>query len=445
MHKVLHYRANSLGYYAIAYGCGFIVGLRFANEVMAMIYLGLVIFCVFLAFHNKYLQVLCLLPYLMYTEMFIRAFVVFIPYLFMQYALAFIFFILVVKSAVTARKHTTGYILFLFFVFIEFLNSYRSESPDTARFALINSLVLVFVILWASFNYLTPVQVNKILNHVKYASVYLCGYILVRYLLGNPVFQSANSGTEGTNGLAPVQLSGYLGFSCVIFFFSIMNDMERRQTIINTAFLCMCSIYMLLTFSRGGVYFLGSVMLAYFLFNSRKMKSWFLLLLLIPCALFVFNYVNSKTTGLIEDRYQQEGTSGRDKLVEAGWELFLREPFAGVGPGNFNNEIVKQDLYVVGSGAHNEFMRVAAEDGILGIFTFWGFFVVLFIQILRRKKAQREYAFYFLLLFCLMVVHNGLKVSLEPLVLLLAIATPSIIVKKKKAHADTPKKLALTS
>jgi O-antigen ligase len=116
--------------------------------------------------------------------------------------------------------------------------------------------------------------------------------------------------------------------------------------------------------------------------------------------------------------------------------LFEQDPIAGVGTANYNTEIVKRGFYSGESGAHNEFIRVAAEHGIIGIVTYWGFYVVLIYEILRRRKIQREYALYFLVVFCLITVHNGLKISIQPLILMLVVATPSYLVVKRKKNVQ---------
>jgi len=191
---------------------------------------------------------------------------------------------------------------------------------------------------------------------------------------------------------------------------------------------------MLLSFSRGGLYFIGVIMVLYFFFNRTRVKSYFLLLILIPVVILVYFYVTSATNGLIVHRYEQEGSSGRDQLVKAGWNLFISQPLAGVGTGNFNQEIKGENLYGVEAGAHNEFMRAAAEHGVLGIISYWGFFVFLFFEILGRRKIQKEFAIYFLVFFCMICVHNGLKISLQPLLLMVAIATPSLVRVRKKSN-----------
>ncbi|MEP7319840.1 MAG: O-antigen ligase family protein, partial [Panacibacter sp.] len=274
-------------------------------------------------------------------------------------------------------------------------------------------------------------------------SIYLCGVVLARYLMGGVVF-STHSGSEGTNGLAPVQISGYLGFSCTVFFFSIMSEMERKKILINLFLFSLTAVIMLLSFSRGGVYFIAAMMILYFFFNRTVIKSYFLFLLVVPFGLLIYYSASETTNGLIEQRYEQEGSSGRDMLVEAGWSLFISQPLAGIGTGNFNAEIKAQNLYGQESGAHNEFIRVAAEDGILGIITYWMFFIALFVDILGRSKIQREYGIYFLVFFCLVIIHNGLKISLQPFLLTLAVATPTMVAVKKKKHV-TPSGSQLTT
>ena len=61
----------------------------------------------------------------------------------------------------------------------------------------------------------------------------------------------------------------------------------------------------------------------------------------------------------------------------------------------------------------------------------------------QRNKVQREFALYFLALFCLIIIHNGLKISVQPYLILLAVATHSIqTVKRKKNLYQTSQSLA---
>jgi O-antigen ligase len=438
--KRVHY--NSIIGYSIALITGILVGFRISPQFIAVPYVLLSIVCLYFAFQNDIRMVLSILPYLIYTEIFIRAYVLIVPYLYLQYLFIVVFGVLILRSGGKVKLHSRTFVFLFLFMLIELINTTRSDAPDISRSLVTNDLVLVIIALWSSFSIVKPVLANKILNNIKYAGIYLCGIVIARYLVGDVLF-SGYSASEGTNGLAPVQISGYLGFSCTVFFFSIMNDQERRNLLLNLVLFSITAIIMLLSFSRGGLYFLGILMFFYFLFNRTQVKSYFLFLLLIPVGLLIYYYVSKKTHGLIVERYQEEGSSGRDRLIEAGWTLFKSEPLAGVGTGNFNSEIKKLGLYTVESGAHNEFIRVAAEDGILGIIAYGCFYILLFYEILRRSGIRREYAIYFLLFFCLINVHNGLKISLQPLLLILAVATPNLVSVKKKKNVSDSKKFAI--
>ena len=117
--------------------------------------------------------------------------------------------------------------------------------------------------------------------------------------------------------------------------------------------------------------------------------------------------------------------------MKVAFELFKENPVTGVGTGNFNTTISQKKMYVVESGAHNEFARVAAEHGIIGILFYWGFFIVLFLDILKREKLQKQFATYFFVLFCAIIVHNGLKISIQPILLMLAVGISSVMYKPK--------------
>jgi O-antigen ligase len=86
-----------------------------------------------------------------------------------------------------------------------------------------------------------------------------------------------------------------------------------------------------------------------------------------------------------EDGYLKEGFSARWRLWMRGIELMLEHPFLGVGAGAFPVAEAGETFRDLGRGgylgAHNSFIQVGAELGILGI--------VLFVYLLYR--AIRNY------------------------------------------------------
>lgn len=432
--------SNSIIGYLIAVCIGIVVGFRTAPELMIIPYSLLTVLCLYFALQNDAPKMLCVLPYLIYSEMYMRAYVHAVPYLFMPYLYIILFLILILRNSTQVKMYSRAVVFFFFYFIIEFINYTRAYDIDIARGLLVNTIALTLIVIWGSFNFLPSQAVYNILKHVKYASVYLCGIVIARHIIGGVEFTGVSS-SETINGMAPVQISGYLGFSCTVFFFTIISGVENRKIIINIVLLTVAAVIMLLSFSRGGLYFLMIMMTLYFLFNRTDVKLYFLLLLLIPLSLLVYFYVYDKTEGLLIERYEEEGTSGRDELVRAGITIFLEEPLAGIGLGNFQTEVARRGLYRQEAGAHNEFIRVGAEDGILGMITYWGFFIALFLEIWKRGKLQREYGVYFLLFFCLISIHNGLKISLQPLLLLLAVSTPSIKQVRLTSKTNAARKL----
>lgn len=428
-------KENTIFSYGVAFLSGLAIGFgAFPVSLAAVLYTAMGAVCLFFAFQNDVRKVFSVLPYLVYSEIFIRGKASFIPYLFIQYLMIGVFVFLIIKEGTKVKINSRAFVFILLFALVELGNSFRAQDEVYARTLIVNTFLLAVIVTWSSFNILRPTLINTFLNNIKTASVFLCGYALVRQITGGNSY-ALTASSEAINGLAPDQISGYLGVSCSVVFLSLMNE-GQKKLLLNLGVLIVTSLVMVISFSRGGVFFLGAVMGLYFLFNSQKTKSYYLFLILIPAGFIVYTYVVSETNGIIKQRYALEGSSGRDQLVQAGINLFLQEPIAGVGTSNYNKEIKARHLYAEESGAHNEFVRVAAEHGIIGVITYYGFYLFLFFEIMNRRKIQREYAIYFFTLFCLIIVHNGLKISIQPLLLMLVVGTPSFTLVKSKKNVQ---------
>ncbi len=397
--------------------------------VTGWLYIGVAILCVFKAINGDVEGFFCTLPYAIFTEVFVRGFARWVPYLTLQYLFIICFPILILRGSKLRTPHFKGFFLLVLFCAMEILNNLYPDRPISVRSIVVNSFALLGAVAWASYNNMKPVFINKVLNNVKIAFIYLTGIVFVAHLTGK-INYGLYSSSEASNGLAPVQLSGYLGTGCILLFLSIMNPEDSKHKLINVLILAFCATVMVLTFSRGGLYFIGVVVALYLFYNRAKLGQYFQVIFLVPIAFFIYSYVVNQTGGKIVDRYEQEGTSNRDELVRIGFKIFADNPVIGVGTSNFNTTIKKEKLFSEESGAHNEFVRAAAEHGILGLIFYWGFYISLIVTILRRRQPQKQYAMYFFALFCLIMVHNGLKISLQPIIILFAIATPTPLLKK---------------
>lgn len=420
-----------LGHYIVALLFGLAAGFELIPaNIVAFLYLGLVLMIVFRAIQGNLSAFFTIIPYAIFGEIFMRAFAEWVPYLTLQYTFIFCFLILIIRTGLRAC-HFKGFMFLLLFTMLEVVNNMFPYRLDVSRAILTNSLALVMPVIWASYHPLSPVLINKFMNNVKIACIMLVGVVLVAHISGDIQYEGYSS-SEASNGLAPVQISGYIGVACSFFFLSIMNSEKTRQRWVNIIALVIAATAMALTFSRGGIYFLGIVIMMYLFFNRSKTRSFGLFMFLVPMVMVAYYFVVEQTQGKIIERYKQEGASNREVLVEVGFTIFKRNPWIGVGTGNFNSVAFRENLYPEESGAHNEFVRAAAEHGVPGIIFYWGFFLALFLHIYARREPKRQYAMYFFVLFCLISIHNGLKISIQPFLLMLAVGTPNLIHQKVK-------------
>ncbi len=410
--------------YFITIQTGVYLGSSFVPDaIFGFAYITFAFVIIFFAFMGDIKKVLTLVPFFSYSEIYVRGSVHFINYLFGGYVVLAIFVILLIRQNTTFTLHSRSFAFLFAYAIIDLVDCTRTNEPDFARATTTYSFLLSMVALWSASNLFSVASFNTYLKNLKLAGVFLVGIVAAAHA-GGHIDYVAHSSSESTNGLAPVQISAYLGTTAILFFLSIVDPTERKHLIVNLTIFVITTTLMVLSFSRGGVYFLAAIVVIYLIFNWRNARNYSMLLLLIPVGFGIYSYVLNTTNGLIADRYSQEGASGRDQLVAIGFKLFFSNPVAGIGTGNFSKEIVRLGLYDVESGAHNEFIRAIAEHGILGLVAYWGFYISLFIEIMNRKGAVRQYSLYFFTLFCLILVHNGMKLDLQPLILLLAIAIP---------------------
>jgi O-antigen ligase len=431
-HKHFILTESLIAKYIIAFVVGVLVGLKSVPvPLVVFIHSIIAVICIFHCLKGNIQGFFVWLPYIVYNEVFVRGFAKWFPYLTMQYLYIICFSILFFTVPRLKKSHSSAWFFLVMFSFLELANNIYPDKPNIGRQIITQSFALLIPVIWASYNVLKPVLINKLLSNIKIASVFLAAVVFSAHLTGK-ISYGLYSNSDASNGLAPVQLSGYLGFGCVLFFLSVMNPQEIKNRLMNIIVLTVVATVMVLTFSRGGLYFLGAIIALFFIYNRDKLASYARVLIFIPIGLFIYMYVVEQTGGKILQRYEQEGTSNRDVLVNLGFRIFSEHIIFGVGTGNYNTTIVKQKMYPEESGAHNEYVRAAAEHGVIGIFFYWGFSLFLLLEIFKRRQPQKQYAMYFFVLFSLIIVHNGLKIAIQPLIIMLVIATPTLAYQNKQ-------------
>ena len=430
MNNLFSYNASKYSYlhYAIAIAAGMLCGgLYIPVQIVVLVYVLLGALLIFFAAVNDLTRVFSWMPYLCYLEIWVKdkapsA----LPYSFAQFVMIAIFLALIIKQLPQIHFHTRLFVLTLLFAIIELMNAVGSTYIEYARFLIYNSFYVALIVIWSSINVITPDLLRRFIYNLKVAGIFLCGIIVVAHVNGEITYE-LHSNLQSTNGLAPNQVACYLGITAVLFFLSIMSNDDILSLAINIVLMIFCTTLLALSFSRGGIYILGGVMGLYFLINIHKPKTLLFSLILVPVTYVIYQYTTVATGGAIEERFAMAGTSGRDVLAEAALTLFKKNIYTGMGTGNFFRGVVGEHLFRFSSGAHNEFTRVMAEHGLMGMIPYYSFYLVCFVNILKRRQGlAREIGIYFFTLFFLITIYNALKISIQPLLLIFAIATPVI-------------------
>lgn len=412
--------------FGFAFLGGLLIGLKILPEIL-MVFVEIIalLVCLYAAFNNNVNKFFTYIPFAIYAEIFVRdRYENLVPYLTLQYFYILVFTIFIINNIRSTTPHSRIFVFLLIFFLFEFFNGLSPDRPKLLRSILINSSSLILASVWACYLRLTPQTINKFIASVKIAGLGLVGIVIVAQLTGKIDYGNFSS-SEASNGLAPVQLSGYLSFVSVLMFFSVMSAQEKKQRLIYIISFAVTTGVMILTFSRGGLYFLGAIIATYLFFHRKNLGNYFKFLLMVPLGIIIYNIAIERTEGALLRRYGNKESSNRDVLVQAGFELFAKYPLLGVGTSNFGTAIVREKLFSQESTAHNEFVRAIAEHGIFGLVTYWGFFISLFIIIYNRKGVNREFSVYFIMLFSFILIHNGLKISLQQILFIMAIANPN--------------------
>jgi O-antigen ligase len=192
----------------------------------------------------------------------------------------------------------------------------------------------------------------------------------------------------------------------------IAHTLTKGKIWIYSLMLVVALVFFLLAATRGsfigllGGLFIG---LLYVVFSSKgKVRKWGLVVLAIFLLLGVGLYAGRHTRfvqGLPAGRLLQislKDPTAQTRLWDWGeaWQGFLERPLTGWGPANFTtvfDKFFNPKFYVPGQNsqtwfdrAHSIYFDYLAETGILGFLSYFGIFVVLFMWLHKKFKADEQ-------------------------------------------------------
>ena len=210
-------------------------------------------------------------------------------------------------------------------------------------------------------------------------------YGIYTYLFSDSVVQDFRlfSFVEDPNSLA-IKLVPLVAFSYIL----IKTEHRLILKVLSFLFLATMATAILFTLSRGGMLALFTVLFLIGLKEAQNRKSLVIIfglivlgILIVPWDLFLprFRSISKLTSDV--------SIIQRLKILKGGVAMFFDHPLFGVGVGNF---LAHSKLYtntLIHRVAHNTYLEVAAETGILGI----TLFLAILTTALKELRACWKY------------------------------------------------------
>lgn len=261
--------------------------------------------------------------------------------------------------------------------------------------------------------------------------------MVVHLFLFAPIITEVLHGT-GSNfatsgGFGPNQVSTVLGLAMFVAFACLLlASPTKKLQLINLVLIMLFGYRCVITFSRGGMY-TGLVMMLIFLCTlylllgvKNKGKLLFVGGLSMFFGMLVWGFSSVQTGGLIDKRYANENASGveksslltgREELIGTELEMFLDNPYFGVGVGK--NKEIRLEETGISAATHSEISRMLAEHGSLGLL---GLLILFFTPIVLYLRDRTQiFALVFMTFWLLTINHAAMRIAAPAFVYALAL------------------------
>jgi O-antigen ligase len=308
--------------------------------------------------------------------------------------------LLSLKKIRISKKNKYIYLSLLSFIILSFASSFLSVSPYNSLVYSANYLVFVLVFIIASAYRFTEEKLIRIFKIFLWSNLLICG-IGFYYLLTQD-FPRITSTFYWPNPLA-----GYLLFTIPISLYLFFS----RNSKLGLISFFVSILTLIFTGSRGAFLSLGLsflfISLTYFLTakKDQKIKIYYSIktilkknfkniILCFLATLFLFVLITSLKNNInFLNRYNKNGqpldysSAIRLNYWQGAINIFKSRPIFGSGPDTFYIAYPKFQKNILSSGkyAHNWFLEILSENGLLGIITFLIFLGLIYYNYFRKN------------------------------------------------------------
>ncbi len=231
-------------------------------------------------------------------------------------------------------------------------------------------------------------------NYIDAKKVMLTGFAGITVTSVYAVYQGL-SGIGRANGFYghPMTLGGWL---CIFLPLLLIEFFERKLLgkyywLAGLAF-CICSAGLVFNATRGAwlaVAIVSAVLLIYYMFKNKRNLAVSIIFVALISTVLVNNPKFMHRLDTIDDFNKYQSNTERILIWQSAWNMFKDHPILGVGLGQYTENY--QQKYISPQAkepklghAHNNFMQMLAENGIVG---FAGFVIMFGYIILKNLIA----------------------------------------------------------
>ena len=304
-----------------------------------------------------------------------------------------------------------------------FTLNFETDIRKAITFNIIGPITLTVSAIYCYQRKISFEQIKKIIDMLAYPLMATLVYMYLYTPSVKDVVTNTESNFETSGGFGPNQVSTILGLGIFVFFVKIV--LSSKTTLIrniNILFFIVITFRGIVTFSRGGV-ITGFVMIIIvvvllLLYTRSYVKSKIVMLVVFGVIALagIWAYSSIQTGGLIDKRYANQDARGREKaskltgrerLIESEFNMFLDNPVFGIGVGK--NKEYRLETTGVDAASHNEITRMLAEHGMFGLF---GLIILLVTPMaLYLNNKQNIFVFSFVVFWLLTINHAAMRLA----------------------------------
>ena len=328
-------------------------------------------------------------------------------------------------------------------IFLSFFTlNFDTDIRKAITFNIIGPITLMVSAIYCYQRKISFEQIKTIINMLAYPLMATLVYMYLYTPSVKDVVTNTESNFETSGGFGPNQVSTILGLGIFLFFVKIvLSSKTVLIRNINVLFFVIITFRGIVTFSRGGV-ITGFVMiiivvllLLYYTKSQAKSKVVMLVVFGLFALVGIWSYSSIQTSGLIDKRYANQDARGREKLskltgrerlIESEFKMFLDNPIFGIGVGK--NKEYRLETTGIDAASHNEITRMLAEHGMFGLF---GLIILLITpMVLYLNNQQNIFVFSFVVFWILTINHAAMRLAAPAVVYALSLLKVSFVDEK---------------